>query len=180
MQDDDDRSDDRTAFERLFHAHYTGLCAFVRGYVREWSIAEEVVQDTFLAIWQRRQALHIPDVSRTYLFTAARNTAVNHLRRRGLAERIGEHTARELMGSTPPADAEAQHHELADAIDAAVDTLPERTRLVFTLRRDGALSNAEIAETLGVTVKAVEANMARAFRLLREQLAPLIDQAGRA
>lgn len=169
-------NDEQSAIEQLFHEHYSGLCAFVHGYVGEWALAEELVQDVFFALWQRRGSLDLSENMKPYLYTAARNAAMSHLRRRGLSNRVGEDEARDVSGSVQEADADVALHELSDAIDAALVTLPERARLVFTLSRDGGLSYAEIALTLGISVKAVEANMTRALRILPERLAPFLER----
>lgn len=102
-------------------------------------------------------------------------TTAPHRRRRGLADRVDESTARELSGNVEPTDADVAYHELADAVDAAVHALPERARLVFTLNRDAGLSYAEIAAELGISTKAVEANMTRALRFLRERLGRFLE-----
>jgi RNA polymerase sigma-70 factor (ECF subfamily) len=72
------------------------------------------------------------------------------------------------------ADAETQAGELRDAIRDAIEALPPRTREVFLMSRERNLRYSEIAEQLGVTVKAVEANMSRALRQLREKLSPFL------
>ncbi len=72
------------------------------------------------------------------------------------------------------ADADAEAGELQVAIRSAIDALPPRTREVFLMSRERNLRYSEIAEQLGVTVKAVEANMTRALRQLRERLAPFL------
>ena len=76
------------------------------------------------------------------------------------------------------ADAETEASELQDAIRDAIAALPPRTREVFLLSRERNLRYSEIAEQLGVTVKAVEANMSRALRQLRDKLSPFLPSAG--
>jgi RNA polymerase sigma-70 factor (ECF subfamily) len=78
------------------------------------------------------------------------------------------------MEPVPQADAGADARELQRAIAKAVAALPPRTREMFLLSRERHLKYAEIAELLGVSVKAVEANVSRALRQLREQLAPFL------
>ena len=170
------RDTDDSAFEQLFQDHYAGLCAFTHTYVREWAIAEELVGDVFFALWQRRDSLDPKQNLKAYLYTAARNAALSHLRRRGLADQIDEADAREVAGTVQPADADVAYHELADAVDAAIAQLPARAREVFTLSREGGLSYAEIAATLGISIKTVEANMTHALRILREQLGSWLER----
>jgi len=167
----------RTRFEDLYRLHYAGLVAFARGYAGDLSVAEDVVQDVFLAIWRRRDELELSGNVRTYLYSAVRNAALDRLKH---ADVVLRHRTRATIALTPasrPADEAVRHHELAGAIEAAVQQLPERSREAFLMSRDGGLSYAEIAEVLGVSVKAVEASISRALRALRDQLAPFLEDA---
>ncbi len=78
------RAGDERALEEVFRAYYAGMCSFVRRFVHAPDISEELVQDVFFKLWAKRESLTDIDALRTYLFRAARNTALNHLRRRKL------------------------------------------------------------------------------------------------
>lgn len=166
---------DRARFERLFRDHYPGLFALARRYVGEPAIAEELVQDVFLSLWRRRDSLELRGSVTSYLFTSVRNAALNYLKHRELAERLRYDVAQAVSPARSTADAEARHNEIAEALEAAIAALPERARLALTLSRDAGLTYAQIAEALGISVKAVEANVSRALRILREQLAPYLE-----
>lgn len=165
------RLGDEKALEAIFRAHYPGLVAFVRRYVKSTEIAEELVQDLFLKLWARRGSLGAIDSVKTYLFRAARNTALNHLRRRKL-----EHEWLEKEGGAlseeqgQEGDEPVTESELATAVRVAVDRLPPRCREVFMLSRDGGLTYGEIAKSLGISIKTVETQMGRALKALRESL----------
>ena len=75
------------------------------------------------------------------------------------------------------ADSQVQANELQAAVTQAIADLPPRTREVFVMSRERGLRYSEIAEQLGVSVKAVEANMSRALRILRERLATFMPKA---
>lgn len=165
------RLGDEQALEVIFRTYYPGLVGFARRYVKMTEIAEELVQDLFLKMWSRRGSLGEIDSVKTYLFRAARNTALNHLRRRKL-----EHEWLEKEGTTITeersleGDEAVTESEVAAAVRAAVDRLPPRCREVFMLSRDGGLTYGEIAKSLGISIKTVETQMGRALRALRESL----------
>lgn len=165
------RLGDEQALEVIFRTYYPGLVGFVRRYVKTTAIAEELVQDLFLKLWSRRGSLGEIDSVKTYLFRAARNTALNHLRRRKL-----EHEWLEKEGTTVTeersleGDEAVTESEVAAAVRAAVDRLPPRCREVFMLSRDGGLTYGEIAKSLGISIKTVETQMGRALKALRESL----------
>jgi len=158
------RQGDEAAFESLFRAFAPGLCAFVARYVDSRAVAEEIVQDLFLTIWRRRADLVVEQSVATYLFTAARNRAVNHLRR----ERVARRWEGSIVGriESPGRSGEAELLEMLDLQDG-IDRLPARCRLIFTLSRQQGMTYAQIAESLDLSVKTVEVQMGRALRALR-------------
>ena len=108
---------------------------------------------------------------------AVRNRSLNHLRHLQVQQKSAVYVEA-LSEPTEYADADTQAGELQDAVRSAIDALPPRTREVFLMSRERNLRYSEIAEQLGVTVKAVEANMSRALRQLREKLSPFLPGAG--
>jgi RNA polymerase sigma-70 factor, ECF subfamily len=165
-----------TAFEDVYRTHYAGLEAVARTYVGDPSVAEDVVQDVFLAVWRRRGELELRGNIRTYLHSAVRNGALDRLKHADGVRRHSKSAAIALNPTAEPADSTLLQRELASAIEAAVQQLPERAREAFIMSRDGGLSYAEISDVLGVSVKAVEASISRALRALRHQLAPFLEE----
>jgi RNA polymerase sigma-70 factor (ECF subfamily) len=161
------RDGDERALEEVFRTHYASMTSYVERLVRSPQVAEELVQDVFLKFWRKRAELGPIETLKTYLFRAARNHALNYLRREKL-ERRWQDSAVEVGGlSHDPPDAEYFERELAAVVAEAVDRLPPRCREVFLLSRDAGLSYLEIAQTLGLSVKTVETQMGRALRALR-------------
>lgn len=167
------RQGDRAAFDTVFRANYGLLVGVAESLVRSRAVAEELVQDVMLILWQKHEALAVDESLRAYLYRATRNRALNHLRH----ERVKKKAA-PLMAEPPsvpatgPANLAAQ--EIAAAVKEAMTHLPDRCREVFELSRAQNLKYTEIASTLGISVKTVEAQMGKALRILREQLAPWI------
>lgn len=170
------RAGDAGAFEALFSAYYRSLCVFVRSYVGAADLAEELVQNVFLRIWERRATWNPSRGIRTYLFAACRNEALDHVKHERVVERASDRAARE--GLTPGhgqvaarPDDEAQASEFSEALRREVRELPERRRAVFVLRWRDRLSHAEIGHLLGVSTKCSETQFGRAMATLRERLA---------
>ncbi|HWZ59069.1 MAG TPA: RNA polymerase sigma-70 factor [Gemmatimonadaceae bacterium] len=170
------RAGDAAAFELLFRRYAEALYDFVHGYVGSRDVAEEVVQQLFVRVWERRHVWEVQDSVASYLYRAARNGAHNavrdhhraHLFRAKLA-RTEEATPARTDDATA-SDRALLTSELATAVDRAVRRLPERCREVFRLNRYHHLTYPEVAQVLGLSVKTVEAHMARAFRELRSRL----------
>lgn len=167
------RDGDEGALEVLFREHYSTMVTVVRRIVFAPDVAEELVQDVFFKVWRKREALAEIDTLRTYLIRAARNTALNHLRRQRLEQAHEEREATKGEPMTQEAtDDGAAAGELGEAVNRAIDRLPPRCREVFLLSRDTGLTYGEIATELGISIKTVETQMGRALRTLRILLAP--------
>ena len=165
------RRGDSAAYEAIFRQWYAPLVAMATSLLRDRGPAEEVVQDVMLELWRRRESLTFEQSLRAYLFQATRNRGLNYLRRLRVESR-GEPVIAAAMPSPAPADSDLREQELRRAIETAIAGLPGRCREVFELSRIQGLKYSEIATQLGISVKTVEAQMGKALRVMREELAP--------
>jgi RNA polymerase sigma-70 factor (ECF subfamily) len=172
------RAGDESAFETIFRAYYQPLYAFLRTYIDSQAIAEELVQDLFLWLWARRAQLDIRGELRSYLYSAARNRALGHIRHRGVVERsavAGAGSAQAAgLGAGPRGPEESLlSHETTAAIARAVARLPRRRREAYTLRWQHELTVPEISRVMEVSTKCVERQLTLATKALRAELATL-------
>jgi RNA polymerase sigma-70 factor (ECF subfamily) len=175
------RAGDEDAFGALYLAHHDALWRFAFGYVRSRDVAEELVQEVFLALWSARTEWEVRTRVRAWLYGALRHRALNHLRHERVASRLlnreAEHapSAPIAMGAPPMDLHEAfESRELDDAVTRALEELPERRRVAMTLRWKHDLSAAEIAQVLGTTPESVRVLLSRA----RQELARLLGHPG--
>lgn len=166
------RAGDRDAFSALFRSLYPNLCALAARRVGSPDIAEELVQDVFLRVWERRERLDPEQSVTRYLYRAARNAAMNHLKHRRISERSTDQVILSLHPSQETPEDRLGYSELLEAAQEAIDQLPDRCREIFLLSRQGELKYSEIAQLLGLSIKTVETQMGRALKSLRTQLLP--------
>lgn len=173
------RAGDETAFDALVREHYNGLCLYGTRMLDSRAIAEEVVQDVLLRIWQHRDQWNVHSNVAAYLYTAVRNQALNCARRERLQQSWQRTSMLELeIGdaalATPDADERIREEEIAEALERAVQELPPRCRETFILRRQHHLSCAEIARVMHIAPKTVEIQIGIALKSLRRKLAHLL------
>lgn len=167
------RGGDDKAFEAIFRQWYEPVVRSANRVLRDPGIAEELAQEVFLELWRRRDML-APDSSVAgYLMQAVRNRALNHLRHLAVQKKSVVYVEA-LSEPAEHADEQVHANDLRVAMTKAIAALPPRTREVFVMSRERGLRYSEIAEQLGVSVKAVEANMSRALRILREELSAFL------
>jgi RNA polymerase sigma-70 factor, ECF subfamily len=158
-------------FELFFREHHARLCEFVHGYVRSEEVSRDIVQDLFLALWEKNGTSEAPDLTKAYLYAAARNRARKYIRHRRVVGRFEQRCAAWSEEAPGRADDAVHYRETMEAVEAAIGALPDRCREVFLLSRRQHMSYAEIAGALGLSIKTVEVQMWRALRKLRESLA---------
>ncbi|MHB2033381.1 MAG: RNA polymerase sigma-70 factor [Gemmatimonadaceae bacterium] len=181
-QDDDlilrIRAGDEQAFDALVRQYYNGLCIFAARITKSDAVAEELVQDVLLRIWQQHGEWAVSGNLGAYLYVGVRNAALNSARREHLLHRWQERaTAGDEhigVGRMPEADEEVRTAELADAIERAIQELPPRCRQVFVLRRQHHLSCIEVARVMEISPKTVEIQMGIALKALRKKLEHLL------
>ncbi len=163
---------DKKAFEDTFHAYYSALCGFAMRFVRDPDEAEEVVQDTFVRIWQKREQISINHSLKSYLFQSVRNSCLNTLKHQVVVREYESdqqmYALREDMVDSVVTD------ELESKIKATIGLLPPERKKIFLMSRDEGLRYAEIAEKLNISVKTVENQIGRALKFLREELADFL------
>jgi RNA polymerase sigma-70 factor (ECF subfamily) len=173
----------REAFARLFDRLAPAVHAFFVRSLRSRTLAEDLVQTTFLKV-HRSRFLWSPDRRvRPWVFTIAVRVRQDELRRKkGLAEAAGEDeiaaaeaaSARER--AVPDAEVALFQRSRAERVREALDRLPEAQRAVIHLHRFEGMSFAEIAEALGTTEGAVKLRAFRGYERLRVSLADLLKE----
>lgn len=165
---------DDATFESTFRTYYASLCGFAFRYLRSAAEAEDIVQDTFAALWSARQDVRVQSSLRAYLFAAVRNRALNarkHARvESDWSDDESADDVRELHPHPPQPDELFDRAELEARLSAAMDALPERCALVMRLRWREQMSYAEIAETMGISIKGVEKQLERGLRAIRARV----------
>ncbi|KRC57711.1 MULTISPECIES: SigE family RNA polymerase sigma factor [unclassified Nocardioides] len=162
-------SDADTAIETLYVAHWDQLVRLSVLLVRDQGQAEEVVQDAFVELHRRWERIDDPDRAPAYLRQTVVNRSRSALRHRGVVQRhlARQHQLDVAPGADEPVLADSRRRSVLDALQR----LPRRQREVLALRYYLDLSEAEIAETLGISRGAVKSHASRGTAALRPLLA---------
>jgi RNA polymerase sigma-70 factor (sigma-E family) len=162
------------ALEMLYAAHWRRLVRLAVLLVHDLGTAEEIVQECFVAVHGRWSRLEDPDKALAYLRQSVVNRSRSHLRHLSVVRR---HAEREQpLEPVPGADHPAYELARRTAVLAALRALPRRQREVLALRYYVDLSEAEIADTLGISRGAVKSHASRGAAALRERLGEVLEE----
>lgn len=171
------RKGDETAFELVYKSYVSRLYYFVYEYVPNTDIVENIVQETFMTLWNKRSTLADNTNLGAYLFTVARNNCLYKLRDRRYKQRlfkstdVDESELNENLDSLSAIDMSLiSFSEIEQIIENTIRRLPPQCRTVFILSRFEDKKNREISEELGISLKTVEMHVSRALKLFRTTL----------
>ena len=163
------KADDSAAFRQLFDAYYKYLTVTAYRYLHEGEKAKDMAQDAFVELWNRRETLTITSGVKAYLRQAVVNKCLNYIKREKRLD-FSENAMLPETPTTPAATDNLEYEDTRKTIQDAIDTLPERCRIIFCMSRFDEKSHKEIAAELNISTKTIENQITRALKTLRSVL----------
>lgn len=163
-------------FEALFKQHYKGLHAYACTVLKDEEASEDMVQQVFFKLWQKRDSLPAIASVAAYLYRAVYNESLNYLKHSKVKQAYQSFAMHHHQEEIQPV-AKSGLRELEQRLEQALMELPEACRTIFQMSRFEELKYREIAERLGLSVKTVENQMGKALRLMREKLVDYLPAA---
>lgn len=163
-----------TEFDTLFLKYHQPLFHYTLKFIEDENDALDLVQDVFVAIWERGQHRLLDAEVKAYLFTAVKNSCLNYIKHQIVVKKFIHHAALQLK------EMEAAYYlsgensliekEALQKIDSAIDSLTDIYKQVIRLSRFEGLKNKEIAELLNIPVRTVETRIFRAITQLKDKI----------
>ncbi len=163
------KKSDEKAFEILFHKYYGHLCSFAAKIINDNVAAEEIVQDFFVKLWEKREQLFIETSLKNYLFRSVKNLCLNFIQHNKTKIRHAQIVLSEVETNFSD-DGNYPEIDLFVKIEESINSLPEKRQEIFRLSRQEGLKYHKIAQKLNISVKTVETHMSLAIKSLREKL----------
>jgi len=175
---------DKIAFAELYRVYFPLLCEFAHRFTSNRAICEELVQDVFFTIWEKKEQWAPTIQARSYLYKAVKNRALDHLKHQDVERKyLGIYRDKQDLYNPPQQmeDALSQKEENAEAqklialVHRTIQELPERRKTIFLLSREDGLTYQEIAEVLDISVKTVENQMGQALVFFKKRLSKYLS-----
>ena len=151
--------------ESLFHYNYRPLCLYALHYLGNADSAEDVVQESFAALWEKLQEGVAISNRKAYLYMMVRNRCLDQLRRKGIpTESLKTYDTYGIIE-----DDDAQERSQTEArLWTAIDSLPEKCRQIFLMSKRDGLKYMEIADELGISENTVRNQISKALKILKD------------
>lgn len=173
-------SGSQTAFAALFRLFYPRLHSFCLQYVHVKEVAEEITNDVFVKLWNRRASLRQIDNLSTYLFVAVKNSALNYLKQYShIHVAIEDEEGSSALINRHNPEEELEWKEIRFELNQAIEQLPDQCRTVFKLIKEEGFRYKEVAEILGISPRTVETQLFRALKKLQVVANAYLDRPGR-
>lgn len=168
------KNGDLGAYELLFKKYYKELYRFAFNFIRDMTVAEEMAQEVFLYIWEKRKKIEIQTTLKTYLYSAIKNKCLNYIKLELPKQQAMSDVGDVMLAVTTEKRLEdAENERLKNSIKQAIDQLPTKCRQIFMLSRNAGMTYEEIADELSLSKKTVENQMGIALKKLRDSLEPV-------
>ena len=163
--------EDEAAYKKLFFHFFLPLKSFSFTIIKSKELAEEIVSDVLIEIWAKRKQLTSIDDLKMYLYVSVRNASLRKLQqgKKRMALSLDDVNV-EFASSFENAETILLTHELSKTIDAAIQQLPQRCKLIFKLAKEDRLKYKEIALLLNISVKTIDHQVSIALKKIAEVL----------
>ena len=163
------KSGSKQAYEHVFHTLYNPLLNLATGIVGEEGSAEEIVQELFIKLWEKKEQLADDTRLFPYMLTSVRNRCYNYLRDRKVEDKYKQYQLQQYREEIMDYDLSNEDEALITRLHEAINEMPEKCQEVFKLSRFEGLSHKEIADKLDISTKTIENHITRAMKMLKSK-----------
>ncbi|HSZ34674.1 MAG TPA: RNA polymerase sigma-70 factor [Puia sp.] len=171
---DDFRKGNEKAFAKLFHQLYPGLCFYAIGFTDDQAAAEDIVEEIFIMVWNRRELFYHFKVLRSFLYSSVRNACLNWIKQKA---RHAKHEKRIAVFADITESSHLENLVRAEVfrdVNAAFEKLPPKCRKIISMIFFEGKNVREVSEELNLSIGTVKTQKARGLMLLRNRLTILL------
>lgn len=163
------RTGDEKAFREIYLRYWRKLYAMARHKIQDLEVLEEIIQDIFLRLWERRGTMQIQQLD-AYLFTAVRYACINHLKSIMTQEKYVAYATYHSTEVCCDTEEQLELDDLINAVEQQLNTLPEKTKTIFKMNRLEYKTVKEISCKLKIPERTIEYHLSQALKSLRVYL----------
>lgn len=160
----------KDAFRKLYDEYAPRIFQFALSYLKRETEAEELVQEVFIKIWEKKENLDDTKNLKSYIFKIAVNTIYQYIRRKNIENAYKDYIKNHVRSDDNNTWQNVIYNEMLDKLESILNELPEQQKRIFYLSKDKGLSNKEIAKKLNLSKRTVENHLYRAIFMIKKSL----------
>lgn len=162
---------DSRAYQTIFNKYYPRLFSYINTYTKNESSTKDILQETFIKLWNNRENIDVDSSISAYLYKIAYNIFIDTYRKNKRQQNLLDSLAYEAVNDSIESEENDSTTKKIQIVKKSIEELPPRCQEVFKLSKYEGLKYVEIAEALNISIKTVEAQMGKAFSYIRKQVA---------
>ncbi|MCK0159108.1 RNA polymerase sigma factor [Allomuricauda sp. F6463D] len=164
------RKGDRVVFKKTMVLYYDELYIYAKSLSRDELLAKDLVQETFFGLWQKKENISVNTVLKGWLYKTLKNKYLDHIKKYRKETYFFERTFSETMDSVVKEECQNNLSQKLELLDIEILNLPKKCKQVLIMSKKEGLTNIEISDYLGISVKTVEGHLSNAYKILKEKL----------
>lgn len=160
----------KQALDEIYGLYYAKILSFCRAYLKDENLALDIVQETFIKLWEKRASIQSNSKLEALLFTITKNALFDLFRKKATEEKYLDYLSAYQSSNSISTESIVGYESLKDEYEKLIPQLPQKRRQVFLMSRKEGLSNKEIAKRMGISEKTVENQITQALAFFRQEL----------
>lgn len=161
-------SESSSVFEEVFHAFYSDLCNYALRFISSYEDAEEIVQQCFIKLWEKRDSADKIQSFRAYLYRSVHNKCLNQIEHEKIKQQYVQSSELKLRQIYAADHCNIFSDDIKDKLEMFINGLPEKNKEVFMLRFFEGYNTKEVSKMLNITIRTVETHISKSLKILRE------------
>ncbi|HBU79934.1 MAG TPA: RNA polymerase sigma-70 factor, partial [Muricauda sp.] len=161
---------DRKAFKTVIEFYYNEIYWYAKSLSRNEALAKDLVQEAFFKLWKKRDNIKKGTILKGWLYKSVRNNFLDHVKKYKKETYFFETTYAETLDLVIEREYQEDLKHKVELVEKEIEQLPKKCNQVFKLSKKEGLTNTEIAEHFGISIKTVEGHLTKALKILREKL----------
>lgn len=161
---------DEEVIDEIYSLYHKKIFNFAFSILKDEDAALDIIQETFIKLWEQRKSLKKDANLKAYIYTIAKNAVLSTFRKHATEEKYLDYLKGKTLSNSSGSEEMTEYKFLEEQYEVLLQQLPEKRREIFVLSRKQGLSNKEIAEHKGISIKTVEAQISKALTFFKANI----------
>jgi len=161
---------DKKMFMKVIDMHYNEIYIYAKSLCRDEFLAKDLVQDVCFKLWKKRESLNTNTVLKGWFYKSIKNKYLDHVKKHSKETFFLEKAFSDTLSTIAEHEYDDNLNRKIELLEKEIEVLPKKCKQVLVMSKKEGLSNTEIANYLGISIKTVEGHLTQGFKILKNNL----------